>query len=988
MKQKAVFSFMLAIILLFAFVLSVRFAQAAFTVHFTCESISLGSQGSITFSGTTYTSGQTGNYVPGNYQITGNPPSPTPDNWVFGWWVVMSIGSTSWVDNPYSSTTTLHMNGEVYLTAEFYTPIHANNPSSPITWGTRQRITGTAGQCFNGESLTIAYYTHGSGMGPPHQDGTPPFGGSGGYFWKTVTVSSGGWDTGLIYPTLPISLNQQLPQTYDVYAIWGSGAVNEQDSNVVSFLLNPASAQIAAPILTPNSIELGETVTVTDQIFSSALVNQGDMTGTLTVQAKKQGTGSWTDVASQVFTSTYGYSSIYGQYGVFYDLAKPWTPTETGIFDVRVVYSGNNLYLPINNPSTSTLVVSLQKDFGISLVPTYKSVEGAGSVEYTVIVTSINDFNSAVSLAASIDPSADISSSFNPPSVTPPAGGSGQSVMLITTRSSTPLNEYVITVTASGATKQHSTQTLLSVSPRSRYNIVFIPLNWQGDLATFSPEVDAQASFLIDNIDALTWQNTGILKMSQSLTLSFDKTEGTEGPPATGWRAFKRWSDIQQFALNNGFTGDRYVALTNEDIWGSVGGQSNGGNVVVVEQGASHITAHELGHSWGLLDEYKYQYWLDKAIRWYNYPTGFPPNSYPGDDPDLDPGQSWGRSFDGHRCIMGPSNTADFSGVTINKAFCPFHTKDEGPPVGVRSYVGCSAYIDSVIQMERSQVSAGLVSSVITFYRDGTTPTIHEMVGIGSVGKPDICYRPQDFSLQVYSQTGTMLYSSNISTTFWLLPSQPVDGNAEPFEVDSVTVTWVTPAFYQEAVNVTLRDNITNQTVASQDVTLPPIVPDLSLVNIVPSKVYVGQGYKTEINVDIQNKGTAMATANLTLYANNTYVGSRNVTVGAGNMTTFALTWNTTGFICGNYTLSAHVLPLPGETNTIDNTLISGLIRVTTAGDANGDKSVNVFDILAVKSTWGTSPNSPNWIPEYDVNDDLLIDVFDILEIKANWGES
>jgi hypothetical protein len=57
-------------------------------------------------------------------------------------------------------------------------------------------------------------------------------------------------------------------------------------------------------------------------------------------------------------------------------------------------------------------------------------------------------------------------------------------------------------------------------------------------------------------------------------------------------------------------------------------------------------------------------------------------------------------------------------------------------------------------------------------------------------------------------------------------------------------------------------------------------------------------------------------------------------------------------------------------------------------GDANNDGAVNVFDILAVKSRWGRTPDSPDWIREYDVNNDGAMNVFDILTVKAHWGES
>ena len=65
-----------------------------------------------------------------------------------------------------------------------------------------------------------------------------------------------------------------------------------------------------------------------------------------------------------------------------------------------------------------------------------------------------------------------------------------------------------------------------------------------------------------------------------------------------------------------------------------------------------------------------------------------------------------------------------------------------------------------------------------------------------------------------------------------------------------------------------------------------------------------------------------------------------------------------------------------------------GYFRNGLTGDANLDKTVNVFDILAVKSRWGRTPDSPDWIREYDVNDDGAINVFDILTVKANWGQT
>jgi len=74
--------------------------------------------------------------------------------------------------------------------------------------------------------------------------------------------------------------------------------------------------------------------------------------------------------------------------------------------------------------------------------------------------------------------------------------------------------------------------------------------------------------------------------------------------------------------------------------------------------------------------------------------------------------------------------------------------------------------------------------------------------------------------------------------------------------------------------------------------------------------------------------------------------------------------------------------------NSLTFTATDGYFRNALSGDANIDKTVNVFDILAVKSRWGTTPASPNWVREYDVNLDDAINVFDILTVKANWGRT
>jgi len=67
-----------------------------------------------------------------------------------------------------------------------------------------------------------------------------------------------------------------------------------------------------------------------------------------------------------------------------------------------------------------------------------------------------------------------------------------------------------------------------------------------------------------------------------------------------------------------------------------------------------------------------------------------------------------------------------------------------------------------------------------------------------------------------------------------------------------------------------------------------------------------------------------------------------------------------------------------------------GYFKNTLTGDADGDGTVNVFDILKVKYHWYPGPpaGAGGYDRDVDCDDDGSINVFDILIVKANWGDS
>jgi hypothetical protein len=128
----------------------------------------------------------------------------------------------------------------------------------------------------------------------------------------------------------------------------------------------------------------------------------------------------------------------------------------------------------------------------------------------------------------------------------------------------------------------------------------------------------------------------------------------------------------------------------------------------------------------------------------------------------------------------------------------------------------------------------------------------------------------------------------------------------------------------------------------------------------------------------VANEGRYVETFNVTLYANTTEIETREITLTSGNSTTLTFTWNTSGFAKSNYTISAYAWPVPGETDTDDNTFVDGWVVVAMPGDINNDGIVDYADINPICRLFGKTPIDPNWNPNCDINNDNIIDYQDI----------
>jgi hypothetical protein len=171
---------------------------------------------------------------------------------------------------------------------------------------------------------------------------------------------------------------------------------------------------------------------------------------------------------------------------------------------------------------------------------------------------------------------------------------------------------------------------------------------------------------------------------------------------------------------------------------------------------------------------------------------------------------------------------------------------------------------------------------------------------------------------------------------------------------------------------------------------------DVAITNLTLFKTIIGQGLTAKVDVDILNQGNFTETFNVTVYASITLITTQMSTLTTGDFTTITFTWDTTGFEKGNYTISAYAWPVPGETDTADNTLTNGSISVVILGDVNGDGIVEMMDFYILSKHYMHTPPDDHPIGTLlytecfnaDVNNDGTVEMMDFYILSQHYMET
>jgi hypothetical protein len=174
-------------------------------------------------------------------------------------------------------------------------------------------------------------------------------------------------------------------------------------------------------------------------------------------------------------------------------------------------------------------------------------------------------------------------------------------------------------------------------------------------------------------------------------------------------------------------------------------------------------------------------------------------------------------------------------------------------------------------------------------------------------------------------------------------------------------------------------------------------VHDVAVIDIVTSKTgctpreTVGENRPIDINVTVTNEGDFTETFNVTIYTNATLplpqIGKVQVTLLPTEIRIIELKNVVLSSTKGVIRIIAVADTVPGEADTADNTRNYDQTFVTLAGDVDGDRDVDIFDIVRMAGAYGSRIGQLKYNPNCDLDDDGDVDIFDIVMAAGNYGK-
>ena len=105
-----------------------------------------------------------------------------------------------------------------------------------------------------------------------------------------------------------------------------------------------------------------------------------------------------------------------------------------------------------------------------------------------------------------------------------------------------------------------------------------------------------------------------------------------------------------------------------------------------------------------------------------------------------------------------------------------------------------------------------------------------------------------------------------------------------------------------------------------------------------------------------------------------------------GEVKIVTFTWNATQTRYQQYVLSAVATPLPGETDTADNTFAGPTVKIVWPGDVDADKEVTILDVVKITGIYASKYPETAFNANSDIDCDGVITILDVVLCTGNYA--
>lgn len=161
------------------------------------------------------------------------------------------------------------------------------------------------------------------------------------------------------------------------------------------------------------------------------------------------------------------------------------------------------------------------------------------------------------------------------------------------------------------------------------------------------------------------------------------------------------------------------------------------------------------------------------------------------------------------------------------------------------------------------------------------------------------------------------------------------------------------------------------------------VLPDLAILSVNAANARIGETVK--ITAKVADIGQTTESSQVNLYLGSSLIGTIPFNLSPGQNVTLTFNWMPTTQPIARYSVMARVAPVPGEINTVNNSLNSTLV-VTFKGDVNRDGKVDIVDLSIVGAHFGSVRGGSNYLADADLNNDGVIDIRDMAICSSQFG--